>query len=149
MIQSDKIIRYLDDLDRTTHARGISLSCANLISNCDFEKLDEIEGFVQGTHRYAVTLTDCEDEVIGMCTCPVGVDCKHCAALAIYSIQAQSTDLGSGAVKGKLSNQNPTAPVPKKRPYLEEFYSEIERCCHRLPKAKAGFNNLTQHRSVK
>lgn len=56
---------------------------------------------VRGTKPYTTYLRWVGDELVGRCTCPVGINCKHAAALAFFLAQS-STDRGLGDTQGRV-----------------------------------------------
>ncbi|MGB8261273.1 MAG: DUF6880 family protein [Terracidiphilus sp.] len=75
---------------------------------------NSIEAIVEGTEEYVVKLTATAEGLEHDCNCPLGLDdefCKHCVAVALAWLDAQSTPPKSPSGSGRAVKATGTAPV--------------------------------------
>ncbi|MGX6566762.1 SWIM zinc finger family protein, partial [Cupriavidus necator] len=122
--QSRQIAQWLDPFT-VSKARGY----ASAVSELRWIGEDTLAGLVQGTrtrpYDVRVFFHDIDDDmwVQGECTCPVGVDCKHVAALLIAGLANRPKPSSTGVraelvswLEGFRTRRTAADPVTKKKP---------------------------------
>ncbi|RDK06321.1 DEAD/DEAH box helicase [Cupriavidus lacunae] len=124
LYDSRQIARWLDPFT-VSKARAY----ASAVSELRWIDEDTLAGLVQGTrtrpYDVRVYFHDIDDDiwVEGECTCPVGVDCKHVAALLIAGMAHQPKPSSTGVraelvtwLEGFRARRTAANPVAKKKP---------------------------------
>jgi uncharacterized Zn finger protein len=83
--------QYLEEFDRQTYGRGDKYFLRGAVGEITRDdSTSEWTATVRGTQLYEVVLSLEQDEWFGDCTCPVGVDCKHCCATMLGILALRS-----------------------------------------------------------
>ena len=77
-----------DDLEGWVGSKTLSKgrSYTKNVSQLNLTPNSGLIAWVKGTHRYA-TRVECDDGLMGDCSCPVGANCKHCVAVVLYYLE--------------------------------------------------------------
>jgi superfamily II DNA or RNA helicase len=139
--------------DPATYERGVAYARAGFVTSVAFEGAGELTASVRNNagkvYRQRITLTAAGpglpvDHVHGICTCPVGVNCKHVAAILCALATRQSGGLATAApqsapaprlpvevtawlrrVEGLTARPAVTPPTPAVAPRPEDYPSRI------------------------
>ena len=87
---------WLATLSKTTRQRGESLFRERCVFDLEsYKRGVGLRAAVQGTYRYTSKLRySAEEGWSGVCTCPVGSDCKHCCATMLAALSELGADAG-------------------------------------------------------
>ncbi|HEY8903149.1 MAG TPA: hypothetical protein VIM48_05550, partial [Chthoniobacterales bacterium] len=108
----------LEEFDRTILERGRDYFVRRRVTDISVGKR-KISGLVRGSQRYETEWTYRGGFWTGLCSCPIGVNCKHAAALA-YAVITMDAIV---EVTGKVSPQR----KPPENPLLGEVQGRIGR----------------------
>jgi len=94
----DQQLELLTESFGAAWLRGEQLAATGAVIRIDQRDLDAVQGSVRGSHGnvYSTRVFLGDDDgdiqpVLGECSCPVAIDCKHVAALIHYLVRPAST----------------------------------------------------------
>ncbi|HSI15482.1 MAG TPA: SWIM zinc finger family protein, partial [Chthoniobacter sp.] len=108
--QIDALQEYLDSLDKGARERGRQYFEQGRVTKVEqYQRGTGFRAEVFGTVPYHIKLRFAGGDWDGTCSCPMGFDCKHCAAVALHAIEDWTRSL-QPAGKKPQSIQSPETP---------------------------------------
>ncbi|MEI6840104.1 MAG: SWIM zinc finger family protein [Methanomicrobiales archaeon] len=114
-----------------TLARGRKYQHEHRVEDIARASGDELVAWVEGSERYATTITTGDGNLRSWCTCPVGTSCKHAVAVVLEYLES-------------LKNNVPVRPLADNDPRLLIFARFMPGNETDLPFAKD-----TQHKTIR
>ncbi|MBI5636483.1 MAG: DEAD/DEAH box helicase [Nitrospinae bacterium] len=125
------LIEYLQGHTHTSSGiRGREYFLSGRVMSIDIEDEDSIIAAVRGNEIYEtrLLLDDVSDTIDGVCSCPVGNDCKHCVAAAFTAVAfarlagSAYSQRAAKVLGGAAYDKNVTRKVDAGKAFLREMF---------------------------
>ncbi|MDF3931005.1 DEAD/DEAH box helicase [Pseudomonas citronellolis] len=107
------------------------------------------QGSNRNRYRQSIKLSRSGDTLDCSCDCPVGFDCKHCAAALLHLLETQTTSSTTPTPPPEPSKPRPQAPASSLSPLLQTWLKKLPATLKAQAPAREPYSQPLNYRLTK